>query len=452
MRGAILGLALHGAAALTSFTIKMDKYYFEHSWQIEHEGGSLDGQVAAKMEAGAELTAYYDMTDYDFSQLGLSDDEGFEMTFSMDLPGGSYVATLYDTYGDGWTFEANDGSTAMTISGDVSPPVIIAFSNGDETSGSFTVPLSPPLPHSPPPYAPGEAPSTPPPNEFEGGEAPASPPSTPELATGTGDPHIVGAHGDKFDFKGEHKVLYSMFSAPGFAVNARFMHDVYSLGQTEVHGSFITEAYVSVQLPGQAILHIGYNATRPDLALLTSGNRESGLSISPFNVNEASEDFFELDGLRVVLSKTHMNDAALVVSNGIWRTTFRGHLYPYATTNHEKKRLDLSFSQVDTKVAAKVAPHGLVGQTFDGDKIAVDGAQDDYSGKVVYTKAMGEGAIEGKASDYVVKSPYSVDFVYSRFNVEAALPRDVSKLTGPKKKVETVGFEATTMNDNPSGA
>ena len=32
-----------------------------------------------------------------------------------------------------------------------------------------------------------------------------------------------------------------------------------------------------------------------------------------------------------------------------------------------------------------VAPHGLIGQTFDGDSMAVDGAVDDYSPDVVVT-------------------------------------------------------------------
>ena len=51
-------------------------------------------------------------------------------------------------------------------------------------------------------------------------------------------------------------------------------------------------------------------------------------------------------------------------------------------------------------------------QTFDGDGVALDGALDDYSGKVVTTKAMGEGAIEGVASDYKLPrdSPFSADF------------------------------------------
>jgi hypothetical protein len=281
--------------------------------------------------------------------------------------------------------------------------------------------------------------------------APAAPPAVPPpIATGSGDPHIVGAHGDKFDFKGQDKVLYSMFSAPGFAVNARFEYDVYSLNQKEVHGSFITEAYVSVRLPAvRDTVKIGYNASRPDLALLTIGPRQTALAISPFNVHQIDLDKFELDGLRVELTKAHMNEATLLVSNSAWQVIVRGRLYPYSTDNHGKKRLDLSFSQIDKNAAAKVAPHGLVGQTFDGDNIAVDGAQDDYSGKVVVTKAMGEGAIEGTAPDYVVKSPFSVDFVYSRFTAEAAVARDVSKLAGQKKKADSSGYEATTTNDIP---
>jgi len=261
----------------------------------------------------------------------------------------------------------------------------------------------------------------------------------------------VGAHGDKFDFKGADHMIYAMFSARDFAVNARFEHDVYSLGRTEVHGSFITESFVSVRLAGRDPLHVAYSAACPHSATITTGgHHQIALAISPFDVNEAAVDSYELDGLRVQLSKSHMNEATLLISNGFWQVTCRSRLYPYSTTNHGKKRLDLSFMQLEENAAAKVAPHGVVGQTFDGDDFAVFGAQDDYTSNVVVTKAMGEGAIEGTAADYVVKSPYSVDFAYSRFDAEAATPRDVSKLSGVKKKVQHARFMATGTNDNPS--
>jgi len=319
---------------------------------------------------------------------------------------------------------------------------------------SFLASLPSMPPSMPPPAMP---PSTPTPSMPPSTPSPSAPPhstlpSMPLTAEGAGDPHIVGAHGDKFDFKGEDRVVYAMFSASGFAVNARFVHDLYLLDKKEVHGSFMTEAYVVVQPLGQATVHICYNASDPDKVLLVAGRRQFALAISPFSTNEPGIDKFGLEGLRVELLKTHMNEAALIVSNGFWQVTCRTHFYPYSTNNHQKKRLDFSFSQIDEKAAAKVAPHGLVGQTFDGDKTAVDGAQDDYSGKVVVTKAMGEGAIEGTASDYAVKTPYSVDFVYSRFAAESAVPRNVSKLGGMKKSAIANAGVATTTNDNPNDA
>lgn len=80
-----------------------------------------------------------------------------------------------------------------------------------------------------------------------------------------------------------------------------------------------------------------------------------------------------------------------------------------------------------------VAPHGLIGQSWDGDGVAIDGAQDDYTGKEVVTKAMAEGAIEGSAADYEMDDKFSTQFKYSRFDAISARPRDVSKLKGVHK-------------------
>ena len=52
------------------------------------------------------------------------------------------------------------------------------------------------------------------------------------------------------------------------------------------------------------------------------------------------------------------------------------------------QRLDISIQSLKSSANLAVAPHGLIGQTFDGDAIAVDGAVDDYSTKVVVTKVL----------------------------------------------------------------
>ena len=82
----------------------------------------------------------------------------------------------------------------------------------------------------------------------------------------------------------------------------------------------------------------------------------------------------------------------------------------------------------------KVAPHGLIGQTYDGDQTGVIGKTDDYKTRnnVVTTSAMGEGAIEGVAADYEMASKFATAFKFSRFGLEEAKPRDASKLGGEK--------------------
>ena len=46
---------------------------------------------------------------------------------------------------------------------------------------------------------------------------------------------------------------------------------------------------------------------------------------------------------------------------------------------------------------------------------------------------MAEGAIEGNAADYKMASKFSTSFKFSRFDVDAAAPRDTFKLSGFKK-------------------
>ena len=81
---------------------------------------------------------------------------------------------------------------------------------------------------------------------------------------------------------------------------------------------------------------------------------------------------------------------------------------------------------------AKVAPHGLLGQSFDQDQLAVIGKTDEYKGTEVTTGAMGEGAIEGVAADYEVASKFATEFKYSVWNKTSAAPRNVTALTGIK--------------------
>merc|ERR1712039_1103457 len=79
-----------------------------------------------------------------------------------------------------------------------------------------------------------------------------------------------------------------------------------------------------------------------------------------------------------------------------------------------------------------VAPHGIFGQAYDGDKIAVDGALDSARGSETTTKAQAEGAIEGTWTDYKMESKFATTFKYTRFDATSAKHRDVSKLAGAR--------------------
>ena len=92
-----------------------------------------------------------------------------------------------------------------------------------------------------------------------------------------------------------------------------------------------------------------------------------------------------------------------------------------------------------------VAPHGLLGQTHDRDRLRVDGMKDDYSrlddvqpsasrqragAGSVTTRAKAEGAIEGSLEDYRMASDFATAFRFSRFDAVTAPVRNVSALGG----------------------
>ena len=103
-------------------------------------------------------------------------------------------------------------------------------------------------------------------------------------------------------------------------------------------------------------------------------------------------------------------------------------------------RFDVAMRKLDGTVFAKefgessasCFPHGLIGQSYDGDGKAVSGKTDDYKDhQEVTTTAMAEGAIEGSANEYTLSGPFDTSFKYSRFARAASdecAPRDVSKL------------------------
>ena len=146
----------------------------------------------------------------------------------------------------------------------------------------------------------------------------------------------------------------------------------------------------------------------------------------------------------------------LVITTGQWEVQAQSMPFPNAKAHPGKALLNV-------KVAAKydadkdvVAPHGIIGQSYDGDDEAIDGAIDDYAGKEeVTTSAMAEGAIEGVAADYKMADKFGTAFKFSRFDATSAKPRDTSKLSGKRTKrhkgINSAGAVADVVDDGSLG-
>jgi hypothetical protein len=269
------------------------------------------------------------------------------------------------------------------------------------------------------------------------------------------DPHFTGAEGEKFDFKGEDKKVYNILSTSNMTVNGRITHDSFYTtsesvaGPVFVHGSYFTEAFVNMAIGANRTMQIAYKAGKEQESTLVvidghphtigvdsmlSVGTDNSFSVSSVKAYDGSKS--HTASVKYVATEVH-GQKELVVSNNEWAASIKSVYYPLREQNDDKQRLDIALMPKSLKLG-KVAPHGLIGQTFDMDNIAVDGARDNYDDKVVTTKAMGEGAIEGVAKDYEIDShnPYSPTFKYSRWNLLAAAPRDISKLEGQKRAVK----------------
>ena len=265
--------------------------------------------------------------------------------------------------------------------------------------------------------------------------APAPPPPPPPPhGLARQDPHLVGAHGDTMDFRGRHNALYAILSVPRltFALrtqNATFIKPGYT--PRLVHGSFFTDAFWKVRTAKGTILVVNTSASNVGFAVVN----ERGLLLesSPRIWSGYTRDDMQL------LYK----QATLVMRVAGWETNVTRKPV-YNRLSGPSWRFDLSIRPLnDTGLDARhgkasgiVAPHGLIGQTWDDDDMAVDGAQDDYdhSGTEVWTTSMAEGGIEGAAHDYELQNEFSHEFAFARFDNNAyTAPRNASQLKGIRR-------------------
>jgi len=245
------------------------------------------------------------------------------------------------------------------------------------------------------------------------------------------DPHLYLPHGGEADFRGQHNVTFAFLSAKDFAFNIKIEEADFNWAKRLVHGTKMSAAFWVIRTASGKMVSIEFNASAQHntyAIVHEKGHRDVTVRADapPLSVDDVEVSF---------VGKT------LTVTTPKWKTSATKAAFPFASLNQNKVLLDIEITPWYDADHDVVAPHGIFGQAYDGDKIGVNGKKDTDRSAEMTTKAQAEGAIEGTWEDYKLTSDFATAFKYSRFDAVAAKPRDVSKLTGEKKPIS----EATPM-------
>uniref|UniRef100_A0A7S3EVJ9 Uncharacterized protein n=1 Tax=Haptolina ericina TaxID=156174 RepID=A0A7S3EVJ9_9EUKA len=281
-------------------------------------------------------------------------------------------------------------------------------------------------------------------------QPPTSPPLWPplepsQMASIYGDPHMWGAHGDQADFKGAHGGVYCLLSAKNLSINMKTIYDTFitPFSKVPVRGSWVIGVFHSIRTAQTGRrLQIFFHAADPRRAIITEGCTAPYCRDTPLTGHRIE---LKQDGNPVVIEnvRVELRAKTLRVGTGQWLTTSASTV---SKPHPNKLRMNVEMRPTYQQRRDPVAPHGLLGQSYDRDGRAVHGRRDDYSrlddgrlttsrrssfrgdSGVITTRARAEGAIEGCAEDYRVASDFATAFRFSRFDAVRASTRNVSAL------------------------
>jgi hypothetical protein len=270
------------------------------------------------------------------------------------------------------------------------------------------------------------------------------------------DPHLNFAHGGKADFRGDDHSWYNLLSASNVSLNALFTHEDFKLMKPKkqlVHGSRMEQLCMTVRTDTGRVVTIEYNATASvPFVVLVHQRSEPAHHLTRLTSDKKYAREYKLDNVKLSLKSKKVglvsnagHGMTLTIDTGNWEVTATSKAFGKEQSG--KALLNIKLKALYDADSDPVAPHGLIGQSYDGDDVKVDGKLDDYAGDEVTTKAMAEGAIEGVGSDYKMASRFDTAFKYSRFDATSAKPRDVNQLAGIKSKATSKGGEIGAAAD-----
>merc|ERR1719203_2786422 len=166
----------------------------------------------------------------------------------------------------------------------------------------------------------------------------------------------------------------------------------------------MSAAYWVVRTVTNKLVRIEFNITVKGAAVYEEGTE------GPIMLMDDSKEFHR-DNLHVGF----VGKNKLHVKTDKWEMAATRSPFPFAHLNRGKVLLDVEIAALYDADSDTVAPHGIFGQAYDGDKMAVDGALDTERDSVTTTKAQAEGAIEGTWKDYKMASKFATHFKYAWF-------------------------------------
>lgn len=217
--------------------------------------------------------------------------------------------------------------------------------------------------------------------------------------------------------------MYNFLSAPNVSLNVRihlsdfWLHD----GALLVHGSFMTQAHLRVG----DILNVSFDAARMndrnfawDMLRGVCGQR--GFKMGPHRV-------YNCTGAANLTS----DYSSVTMEAASWRVRITSQpIYNRALSAASvapHHRLDIRITSSSVSICD--ATRGILGASFVQSRR--DGATDVYPDKgEITTRAMGEGAIDGLASDYEMGLPYDTAFKFSKFGTPCTTRS--ATLNGPR--------------------
>ena len=258
--------------------------------------------------------------------------------------------------------------------------------------------------------------------------SPPPPSPSPPLVTARNDPHFRLPHGGRTDIRGEDGAIYNLLSAKNVSLSALFEAADFTWSKRSVHGTKMAAAFWVIRTYSNDTVTVSYTAAvhgQERYAIVSVVGAEA--TDNKLHVDAAMP--FKLSNLAVTLV-----GRKLIVETDKWQMAASADPFPFPILNKGKVLMNIEVTPKYDADKDVVAPHGIFGQAYDDDEMAVNGAVDSPTGNEWTTKAQGEGAIEGSIADYKLADGFSTDFKYSRFDAVRAPHRDVSKLTGPKEK------------------